>query len=236
MNKKTGTFILIAGKMVTLLITMPQQSPPTDRKRCPQCGNSFHGEPAFCGKCGIRFRPVSVQQQNTRPASPQLDIPALPYAMFRANPQHTGEYRNGGSVLTNTELWRFQTEGDVSSSPVVANGVIYVGSDDGHLYAIDAVTGTEIWRFRTGDLVYSSPAASNGIVYSGSDDGHLYAIDAVMGTEIWKFRTDGDVTSSLAVSNGVVYVGSDDGHLYAIDAVAGTEIWKFETDGDVSSS
>ena len=215
---------------------MSPESPSTKSVRCQQCGSSFHGEPTFCTNCGARLDPVLVQEQNTRPSSSQLGIPALPYAMFRANPQHTGEYDNSGSVLTNTELWRFGTEGDVSSSPAASNGTIYVGSDDGHLYAIDAVTGTEIWRFKTGDLMYSSPAVANGIVYSGSDDGHLYAIDAVTGTVIWKFKTESDVTSSLALSNGVVYIGSDDGYLYAIDAVTGTGIWRFGTEGDVSSS
>jgi len=66
----------------------------------------------------------------------------------------------------------------VDSSPAVANGIIYVGSRDKNLYAIDAVTGNEKWRFTTGDWVDSSPAVANGIVYVGSNDKNLYAIGA----------------------------------------------------------
>jgi len=156
--------------------------------------------------------------------------------MFRANPEHTGVFDNGGIVSTNTELWRFKTVDSVYSSPAVSNGVVYVGSEDKNLYAIDAVTGTEKWRFATGYYVSSSPAVSNGIVYVGSVDKNLYAIDAVTGKEKWRFVTGDSVLSSPAVSNGVVYVGSYDKNLYAVDAVTGTEKWRFTTGGSIYSS
>jgi len=147
--------------------------------------------------------------------------------MFRANPEHTGVYENGGIEPTNTEVWRFPTGKWVGSSPMVSSGVVYVGSDDNNLYAIDAVSGKEKWRFMTGSRVASSPAVSNGIVYVGSYDSNLYAIDAVTGKEKWLFKTESMVESSPAVSNGVVYVESYDNNLYAIDAVTGIEKWKF---------
>ena len=99
-------------------------------------------------------------------------------AMFRANPEHTGIYDNGSIEPGNTELWRFATGGIVYSSPAVANGIVYVGSEDKNLYAIDAVTGKEKWRFTTGGLVYPSPAVANGIVYVGREDKNLYAVGA----------------------------------------------------------
>ena len=156
--------------------------------------------------------------------------------MFRANAEHTGIYDNGGIEPTNTELWRFTTGGDVYSSPAVVNGVVYVGSDDKNLYAIDAATGKEKWRFATGSGVSSSPAVSNGVVYVGSTDKNFYAIDAVTGKEKWRFATGYWGWSSPAVSNGVVYVGSYDNNLYAIDAVTGNEKWRFATGDDVTSS
>jgi outer membrane protein assembly factor BamB len=58
----------------------------------------------------------------------------------------------------------------------VAHGVVYVGSNDSHLYAVDAKTGREKWKFKTGGKVLSSPAVANGVVYVGSEDGYLYAI------------------------------------------------------------
>ena len=127
---------------------------------------------------------------------------------------------------------------------MVSNGVVYVGSYDGNLYAIDAVTGMEKWRFAVKrgtypSSIYSSPAVSNGVVYVGGGMSYkLYAIDAVTGKEKWRFaiQMTFDHESSPVVSNGVVYIGSYDNNLYAIDAVTGMEKWRFKTGGWVSSS
>ena len=54
------------------------------------------------------------------------------------------------------------------SSPAVANGVVYVGSNDGNVYALNASTGAMLWSYTTGGGVYSSPAVANGVVYVGS--------------------------------------------------------------------
>jgi hypothetical protein len=135
-------------------------------------------------------------------------------AMFRANPEHTGVYGNGGIGPGNTELWRFATGGIVYSSPAVANGIVYVGSEDKNLYAIDAVTGKEKWRFTTGNHVFTSPAVANGIVYVGSEDKNLYAIDALTGKEKWRFAMGGWVYSPPAVVNGIVYAGNSHESLY----------------------
>ena len=101
------------------------------------------------------------------------------------------------------------------SSPAVASGVVYVGSDDKAVYALDAATGAVLWKTTTGAAVRSSPAVANGVVYVGSDDAGLYALNATTGQVIWKTTTGASVRSSPAVSNGVVYVGSDDTKVYA---------------------
>ena len=66
------------------------------------------------------------------------------------------------------------------SSPAIANGVVYVGSHDGRIYAINAVTGEQIWTYQTfaflgNSGVLSSPAVADGVVYVGSRDGKVYA-------------------------------------------------------------
>lgn len=59
----------------------------------------------------------------------------------------------------------------------VANGdFIYVGCDNGRLYAVSAQGGKNVWEVETGGPIRSSPAISEGVVYVGSEDGHLYAI------------------------------------------------------------
>jgi outer membrane protein assembly factor BamB len=164
------------------------------------------------------------------------------------------------SVRELTIVWRGATGGGISSSPAVAGGVVYVGSNDGFLFAFDAKAGlgcrlfgcAPLWRGATGGAVTSSPAVANGIVYVGSSDGRLYAFDATRCAQsptipcapTWVGSTAGPVTSSPTVVNGVVYVGSDDGRLYAFDAAgclgapasACRPRWRAFTSGPVSSS
>ncbi|WP_235907967.1 outer membrane protein assembly factor BamB family protein [Halosegnis longus] len=149
-----------------------------------------------------------------------------------------------------TEQWSFRTDDEVWSSPAVVDGTVYVGSDDAHVYALDARSGTEQWSFRTDGEVRSSPAVVDDTVYVGSgysaqvssppfDRGTVYALDAASGTERWTFQTANDpvsgVSSSPAVVDGTVYVGSDDAHVYALDARSGTEQWSFQTANAPSS-
>jgi PQQ-like domain len=57
----------------------------------------------------------------------------------------------------------------------VADGVVFVGSLDHRIYALNASNGTLIWSYTTGDLVVSSPAVADGVVYLGSWDHKVYA-------------------------------------------------------------
>jgi len=98
---------------------------------------------------------------------------------FDAAHSHFNPYERILSPVTVPHLkqaWTAQTGSKIPSSPAVANGVVYVGSQDGKLYAFDATTGATLWRTaKTGDVINSSPAVANGVVYIGSNDGKLYA-------------------------------------------------------------
>ena len=156
---------------------------------------------------------------------------------FRYNAQHTGDYGPvAGSTLSNVKpTWRFTTRGPVESSPAVVNGVVYVGSWDNNVYAIDATNGAQLWSFATGDPVYSSPAVVNVVVYVGSNDHNVYALNATNGAQLWKYTTASWVESSPAVVNGVVYVGSDNHYVYALNATNGAQLWSQPTDSGVYS-
>jgi len=97
-------------------------------------------------------------------------------AMFRANLQRTGVYYTRGVDQLSELKWKFKTQNGVGSSPAIADGVVYFGSRDNYVYAVDIKTGQEKWKFKTEDRVYSSPAIADGVVYFGSEDGNLYAL------------------------------------------------------------
>jgi outer membrane protein assembly factor BamB len=58
----------------------------------------------------------------------------------------------------------------------VVSGVVYVGSDDRNVYALNATNGDKIWAYATLGYVGSSPAVVNGVVYIGSGDWNVYAL------------------------------------------------------------
>jgi outer membrane protein assembly factor BamB len=183
---------------------------------------------------------------------------AIAQATFHGNIARTGVYETSGPAKLNGTKWKFKTDGPIIGSPAVANGVVFIGSIDGNLYAVDQETGKQKWKFKTlaSRQVSSSPAVANGVVYFGGFDGVCYALDAETGTVKWTFlaeferRFEGKrlhgyppgyqtipdswdlYTSSPAIFNGRVYFGSGDGNVYALDAQTGVPQWKFAT-GDI---
>jgi eukaryotic-like serine/threonine-protein kinase len=153
-------------------------------------------------------------------------------------------------------LWSFQTQGAIWGNPSVNDGTVYVGSDDGNLYAIAAQTGELKWQFATQGIVRSEPAIEVGMVIFASDDGFLYAVNSQNGIQAWhtdignalsrevreKLGTSPDPSgfdykqSSPIVANGQVYVGSMDGNLYALDANSGHVSWRYQTGGNVRAT
>lgn len=176
--------------------------------------------------------------------------------MFRGNAQHNGTYEGAGVPQFHRIRWKFHTEGRVFSSPAVADGVLYVGSTDGNLYALELDSGKQKWKFPAGVRITSSPAVAGGLVYFQSYSGSFIAVDAASGQLKWKLQTEGErrftakhihgslplaesdpdpfdfYLSSPTVWNGAVYFGSGDGHVYALDAASGAIRWKHAT-GDV---
>jgi outer membrane protein assembly factor BamB len=158
------------------------------------------------------------------------------WAMFHHDLAHTGATDISDPTPNGTLQWKFETGAPIHSSPAVVDGVVYFGSRDHHIYALDAETGAVIWSYETGSWVESSPAVVDGVVYCGSNDGNLYALDATSGTMLWSLDLNYAVRSSPAVAGGKVYVGSDDYHIYAADAKTGKKLWGFKTDNLVISS
>jgi outer membrane protein assembly factor BamB len=122
------------------------------------------------------------------------------------------------------------------SSPAVVNGVVYFGSNDFNVYALNASTGAKLWSYTTGNVVETSPAVADGVVYIGSDDGNLYALNASMGSLLWSFFSEGELMeSSASVANGVVYVSISGGVLYALNARTGAILWEDYIEDTISS-
>ncbi len=175
-------------------------------------------------------------------------LPPEPLAVFRGDLAHTGVYDAPALPHFGGVEWRVQTGGPVQATPAIVGGVVYVGSGDGNLYALDARTGAERWRYAAGRAVTSSPAVSGGLVFAGSRDGAYVAVEAATGQRRWRLETGPDAplawgfesgdlyTSSPAIADGLAILGGSDGAVYAVAAGTGAVRWRFRTGGRVRSS
>ena len=111
------------------------------------------------------------------------------WTMFRNDPSHSGTTTGNSPTNSAKLLWNFTTMQGVLSSPAVANGYVFVGSDEGAVYCLNSSNGELLWYFPTGNEVASSPAIYNGCVYIGSDDGNVYALNATNGEKLWNYTT-----------------------------------------------
>ena len=133
-------------------------------------------------------------------ADPAADMPGHTPLMFRADPWHSGINDDGGIRPGGILNWLVTTGDRVYSSPAVVDGVVYIGSDDAKVYAIDAATGSEQWNYTTGGRVITCPAVVNGVVYVGSYDKNLYALDKATGSKLWNFKMGDWVTVDPVVT------------------------------------
>jgi outer membrane protein assembly factor BamB len=157
------------------------------------------------------------------------------WPMFHGDLTHSG-YTGSNGPFTNQTLWSYQTSPILSSS-TVANGIVYVGLNDGKILALNASNGVFLWSYQSGGAVYSTPAVVDNVVYFGSWDNSVYALNAVTGAMLWSHKTGSYVQSSPAVVDGVVYIASYDANVSALDAATGNLLWSYPTGaGAVGSS
>src|SRR6185369_8246111 len=185
---------------------------------------------------------------------------ALAQSTFHANNARTGVYESPGPKQFTGVKWTFKAAGPIVTSPAIADGVVYIASLSGHMYAIDQETGKEKWNFKSRMPIASSPAIAGDTLYFVSSAGSLAALDLKTGQPKWVYATEYERKfeaknlhgypsaaqtipdawdiwiSSPAVANGKVYFGSGDGNVYAVDAQTGQLIWKFATKDVVHSS
>lgn len=127
--------------------------------------------------------------------------------------------------------WVYPTRGGIVSSAAFSpdNQTVYVGSQDGSLYAIWASSGSKKWFIAAKSLIASTPTVAqigdDVVIWFGSDDTWVYAVVeskvTTTGFIKWLGYTDGPVVSSPSFDRGYVYIGSSDHNFYAFDVDSG---------------
>lgn len=147
--------------------------------------------------------------------------------------------RDLGRTIGQTDYWEYCV-----SSPVLAQGGVYVGSGSGRLFAIDHASGRIIWSSDIGARIRSTPLLTGDRVIVGTNSGHVVAVDRSNGRILWRFATEGaahdfsfkdndtrSVVTAPIVIGDIVIAGGRDGNVYGIDLQTGAKRWQETHDG-----
>jgi outer membrane protein assembly factor BamB len=125
------------------------------------------------------------------------------------------------NATTGARLWRHQLNGPITTSPIVANGVIFVGlasgpstaapsktsdatTTTGSIVALDASTGNLIWQQKQITDYLGTPLAySNNLLYVGTNTNQVYAFNASTGLQSWSFQ----MSSAVPFDNAPIAIG-----------------------------
>lgn len=110
------------------------------------------------------------------------------------------------NLLTGHEEWTFFTDAPIRLAPMVADGRVYIGSDDGYAYCLDAASGRLVWKLR-----------------AGPNDERILARGRMISR--WPVRT------GVLVDGGLAYFGAgvfphENVFVYAVEAATGKIVWK----------
>lgn len=145
-------------------------------------------------------------------------------------------------ATTGEGVWQFQSGGNLSGEPVLADNGIYAARQSGLIYRFKTSSNKPVWQRDLGASLRGTPGVSRARVYVGDTQRKLHALNAADGSETWTFQTSVAESEprayqyfSTAVETSIpslpdtnrVYVGAASGYLYCLNASSGKLIWKY---------
>jgi len=138
-----------------------------------------------------------------------------------------------------TKSWEFSTSNKIWTTPVSDGSIVYFGSLDQNLYALNANDGSLFWDkpFKTNAAIVSKPLIVDQTIYIGSFDGVFYGVDAQTGLETSRFADAEGWYWGGAISDGeTIFVGSLNGNIYALNKVDLSLKWNLDVENSIVGS
>ncbi|HEY7122793.1 MAG TPA: PQQ-binding-like beta-propeller repeat protein [Ktedonobacterales bacterium] len=171
-----------------------------------------------------------TQQSRHRTTPAQTTTPIylpLQWPTFRGSAA-----RSGVSTATLrpvlTTVWTFPTKDAIDGSPILSDGIIYVGSRDQHLYALDARAKNELWSYKADGPVRSTPTLHGDTLFFGDDDGTFHAVQSAGGQGRWRAPLYGKCFASAAAGGGLIIVATQSGRVVALAPTSGQIVWEHQ--------
>jgi outer membrane protein assembly factor BamB len=161
--------------------------------------------------------------------------------LYSGHPHSPGRVIALDSASGAIRWWRALPSGS-ESSPLIHDGRVYFGSQNGTVFALDDSDGAVVWTYHAASAVKASPTLADGVLYFGDYSGRLQAISEQSGRRLWVRKSEGALLgsgnfySTAAVVYGRVFLGNTDGHVYAYDAATGKLDWAVQTGAYVYAS
>ena len=176
--------------------------------------------------CDTQEKKQSQQPSAQQPAAPEAIEPIAPpraedWHMFMHNVGFSGMSPDKSLAPPLELLWKFKTGGPLHASPVIANDILYIGSSDGKLYALDAKQWGIRWVFDAGDAIRYSATVLGNRVYFSARNNKVYALDAKTGEKLWEFKSKTWMDAPPIVSDNRVYIGAFPSKIYLLNAYTG---------------
>jgi outer membrane protein assembly factor BamB len=129
-------------------------------------------------------------------------------------------------AATGKARWTFKTEGEIKSSPIIANDRVLIGSYDGHLYGL-GLDGTLAWKARTDGPVHATPAIRDGVAYITGCDEFLRAIRVTDGKELFTVSSGAYTGASPALDGPHAFYGTFESEVLAVDLETHRILWRY---------
>lgn len=111
------------------------------------------------------------------------------------------------------------------AQPVVAGGRVFIGDQEGNVYAIDAFDGASLWTRPNPGGTVSAAAVSGTVVVFVSLQGFVTGFDVASGAQLWQLDTGRAITGAPLLHEGAVFIGNHGGTVLALDPSTGGLLW-----------
>ena len=210
----------------------------------------------------VAFLTVGGRIDNAVIGAPSVITSSANWDAYQHDASHSG-FSSGSQITTSNisslaQSWSFQTGDWVTGTPLVSDGVVYIGSWDGRMYALRESDGSVLWTFNAATIkidrcedtygIDATAALSGGKLYFGTGRAELIALNSANGQLIWRDQlADPDLAyhiyASPQVFDGKIYIGLAShcvnpcitGRLVCVDANDGRVLWNFATAPDGSA-
>jgi outer membrane protein assembly factor BamB len=190
--------------------------------------------PLFAFVSIVSIAAALVVPAETRRRIVRRDAPPAPVVEakhYRGTAARTGVYGDSAPRNLAGQQWRVQTGGASFSSPVYANGVLYLADGTGREVALDAETGVTRWRSEFLSNILSTPVITNDAVYVGLDSHAVVALRLTDGSQLARFEVDSEAFASPLIDRNTLYIATESGAMYAFDLATRVQKWRFAGPG-----